>query len=454
MPGSAAVGTGEDMNPVPVSLPFADRSEAGRRLAERVRPHAVNDPLVLALPRGGVPVGAELAERLAADFDVLVVRKIGLPGQPETGVGAIAEDGRVLYDDLALARMRVPRQALSETVAFERDELDRRRRVYRGERPAPRIAGRDCVVVDDGVATGGTARAALRMVRQAGPSRLVLAVPVAAPEALEMLRPEADALVVLTAPDNFRAVGEWYRDFDQLSDGSVVSILSERERHHRGPGSARAVRIRAGQVYLDGDLTIPTAVRGVVVMAFGQGQSDRRWRATASALQRAGYATLLLDLLTGEEQGSDHPENVRDGEVVDTRVLGERLSAAVTWLRQATDAASEPLGVLGSGAAAPAALVTAAERPRDVASVVVHGGRVDQAEPSLSAVRAPTLMLLESHDSFVRELGEWTRGRLGGPSELRVVSDAEQMLRGDFGWRQVAVESLGWFDRHLPGRPE
>lgn len=437
------------MNPVPVSLPFADRSEAGRRLAERVRPHAVNDPIVLALPRGGVPVGAELAQRLAAEFDVLMVRKIGLPGHPETGVGAIAEDGHVLYDDLALARLRVPRQALSDTVASERDELDRRRRAYRGERAAPRIAGRDCVVVDDGVATGGTARAALRMVRQTGPSRLVLAVPVAAPEALEMLREEADALVVLTAPDNFRAVGEWYDDFDQLSDGHVISILSERERLQHRPDVARGVRIRAGQVYLDGDLTMPTALRGVVVMAFGQGQGDPRWRATASALQRAGYATLLLDLLTGEEQGAGGGS----GET-DTRVLAERLSAAVTWLRRATDAASEPLGVLGSGTAAPAALVTAAERPQDVASVVVHGGRIDQAEPSLSSVRVPTLILLESDDSFVRELGEWTRGRLGGTSELRVVSGAERLLRGDLGWRQVAVETLGWFDRHLSHRPE
>ncbi|MGW5877158.1 phosphoribosyltransferase family protein [Nocardiopsis terrae] len=435
------------MNPVPVSLPFADRSDAGRRLAERVRPHAVNDPLVLALPRGGVPVGAELAQRLAADFDVLMVRKIGLPGHPETGVGAISEDGHVLYDDLALARLHVPRQALSDTVASEHGELDRRRRVYRGDRPAPRIAGRDCVVVDDGVATGGTARAALRMVRQAGPARLVLAVPVAAPETLEALRAEADALVVLSVPDNFRAVGEWYRDFDQLSDGNVVEILSERARHHRGAGAARAVRIRAGQVYLDGDLTMPTALRGVVVMSFGQGQGDPHWRSTASVLQRAGYATLVLDLLTGQERASG-------GEEPDTGVLGERLSAAVTWLRRATDAASEPLGVLGSGAAAPAALVTAAERPQDVAAVVVHGGRIDLAESSLSSVRAPSLVLLQSADSFVRELGEWTRGRLGGPSELKVVSGAEQLLGDSQEWRQTAVETLDWFDRHLSYRPE
>lgn len=225
------------MNPVPVSLPFADRSEAGRRLAERVRPLATRDPFVLALPRGGVPVGVELARRLGADFDVLMVRKIGLPGRPELGVGAITEDGHLLYDDLALARMRVPRQALAGTVAAERDELDRRRRLYRGGRQVPRIADRDCVVVDDGVATGGTARAALRMVRRARPARVVLAVPVASPEAVALLREEADDLVVLSAPDNFRAVGEWYRDFDQISDQHVIELLAERAIPGPRPGS-------------------------------------------------------------------------------------------------------------------------------------------------------------------------------------------------------------------------
>ncbi|WP_150240873.1 phosphoribosyltransferase family protein [Nocardiopsis quinghaiensis] len=434
------------MNPVPVSLPFADRSEAGRRLAERVRPFTVNDPLVLALPRGGVPVGAELAQRLDADFDVVMVRKIGMPGRPELGVGAIAEDGRVLYDDLALARMHVPRQALSDTVAAERDELDRRRRVYRGERPGPRIAGRDCVVVDDGVATGGTARAALRMIRQAGPAQLVLAVPVASPEAVELLREEVDALVVLSAPDNFRAVGEWYRDFGQLSDSRVTEILAESTHTHTHtrprPDTARGVRVRAGRVYLDGDLTVPADLHGAVVMASEEERGGHRRRSVAAVLQRAGYATLVLDLLTGQERSSGTGG-------VEAGVLGERLGAAVTWLRRAADAADEPLGVLASGEAAAAALVTAAEQPQDVAAVVVHGGRIDLAGDSLPGVRAPVLVLLEGGDSFVRELGEWARGRMGGPTDLRVTAGAERLL-GDSGeWRRVASQALDWFDLHL-----
>ncbi|MEU1901384.1 phosphoribosyltransferase family protein [Nocardiopsis dassonvillei] len=438
------------MNPVPVSLPFADRSEAGRRLAERVRPFAVAEPLVLALPRGGVPVGAELALRLGADFDVLMVRKIGLPGHPEMGVGAVAEDGRVLYDDRALARLHVPRQALSDTVAAERDELDRRRRVYRGERPPPRIAGRDCVVVDDGVATGGTARAALRMVRQAGPARLVLAVPVASPEAVALLREEADALVVLSAPDNFRAVGEWYRDFGQLSDDHVTAILAENAHTRPRSGRTRHVRVPAGGVHLDGDLTVPAETRGAVVMAAGEGRADERWRSVASVLQQAGYATLLMDLLTERESppgSSDTAPDAASGVGADE--LGERLGAAAAWLRRTSESADEPLGVLASGDAAASALVAAARYPRDVAAVVAHGGRIDVAEASLPDVRASVLVLLEGDDSFLRELGEWTRARIGGSTDLRVVSGAERLLRDPREWRRVAAEALDWFDRHL-----
>ncbi|MFD0773790.1 phosphoribosyltransferase [Streptomonospora algeriensis] len=213
------------MNPLPVSLPFTDRSEAGRRLAERVRPQVSGDAVVLALPRGGVPVGAELARLLHIPLDVVVVRKLGVPGRAEVGVGAIAEDGKVCYDDRALARMQLSRRDLDGTVAAERNELSRRLELYRHGRPAPDLRGRDVIVVDDGVATGGTARAVLRMVRRQGPAQLLLAVPVAAQAALDALSEEADRIVVLTVPDNFRAVGEWYRDFGQLSDAEVTALI-------------------------------------------------------------------------------------------------------------------------------------------------------------------------------------------------------------------------------------
>jgi putative phosphoribosyl transferase len=206
-------------------LPFGDRVEAGRVLAGLIVGLDLEDPLVLALPRGGVPVGYEIARELDAPLDVLVTRKIGFPGQPELGVGAIAEGGEPVFDDGLLRRLGLYETDLADIVAAERAELDRREEVYRGGRPPAPVEGRDVIVVDDGLATGGTARAALRALRRSSPSQLVLAVPVGAAETVAMLAAEADKVVVVATPAGFRAVGQWYESFDQLTDGDVVALL-------------------------------------------------------------------------------------------------------------------------------------------------------------------------------------------------------------------------------------
>ncbi|CAM5258729.1 phosphoribosyltransferase [Streptomyces aurantiogriseus] len=209
-------------------MQFRDRRQAGRKLAEVLRTQqekgALPDPVVLALPRGGVAVAAEVAQVLDAPLDVLVVRKIGAPFQQELGVGAIAGDD-ALFDEDALVRLGLARSELAPVVERERAELRRRERIYRQGRPAPDLRGRTAIVVDDGLATGATARAALRTVRLRAPRRVVLAVPVGAPEAVALLHAEADEVICLHTPVSFMAVGLWYEDFEQLTDDDVLEAL-------------------------------------------------------------------------------------------------------------------------------------------------------------------------------------------------------------------------------------
>jgi predicted phosphoribosyltransferase len=220
--------------PEAVPLPFADRSAAGRVLGAWLLALSAADEtglslantVVLALPRGGVPVGREVAGALGVPLDVLVTRKIGYPLQPELGVGAVAEGGQPVFDSEMLTRLGLTAAALGPVVTRERAELGRRIAAYRGERPAPALRGRHVIVVDDGLATGVTARAALRAVRAAGADRSILAVPVAALSSATAMLAEADVVVVLAAPPAFRAVGEWYQSFGQLTDADVVRLLA------------------------------------------------------------------------------------------------------------------------------------------------------------------------------------------------------------------------------------
>ena len=204
---------------------FANRAEAGRLLADALD-DLEGDVVVLAIPRGGVPVAAEIARRRGWPLDVVIPRKIGAPRNPELGLGAIAPGVRVL-DERIIGRLGVPREYLEQEIERQEAEITRRAEAYRRGRPPVDVAGKTAVIVDDGVATGGTAAAALRWARAQGADAVVLAVPVGAPESLRRLAPEADRIVVLAAPERFYAVGQWYRDFEQTSDEEVIRLLQE-----------------------------------------------------------------------------------------------------------------------------------------------------------------------------------------------------------------------------------
>jgi putative phosphoribosyl transferase len=209
---------------------FEDRGDAGRQLAERLAPYAEERPIVFALPRGGVPVGTEVSRSLGAPLEVIVSRKLGAPGQPEFGIGAVAPGGVRVLNERAVRALGIEEEYLEMISTRELAEAERRLKLFRGDRPYPDLEGRTAILVDDGLATGVTARAALLALRRMNPRRLVLAVPVCAVQTAELLRPETDDLICLLAPANLEAVGLWYRNFEQTSDEEVVRLLEEARR--------------------------------------------------------------------------------------------------------------------------------------------------------------------------------------------------------------------------------
>lgn len=429
--------------PADSEVRFADRHDAGRRLAALLGRWRDEHPVVVAIPRGGVPVGAEVARALDAPLDVVVVRKIGSPGNPEYAIGALAEgDIRVLSGE-AVRALGLGGNALEALVNRTQDELEDRLRRYRGARAPLPLDGRTVLLVDDGLATGRSARAAALAVRQRGAARIVLAVPVAAPSSVEALRDCVDEVVSVRMPDDLWAIGLWYEDFRPTSDDEVARLLAQFARG--GPGTAREVLIDAGpDLVLAGDLTLPDAPRGVVAFAHGSGSSRRspRNRLVATMLQQAGIATLLFDLLTAREA-------VDRANVFDIALLAERLVAATDWLACQPDTRELALGYFGASTGAAAALVAAAQPGAHVRAIVSRGGRPDLAGTGLGAVRAATLLIVGGEDRQVLALNRAARRRLRCTSELAVVPGATHLFEEPGALEQVARLAIAWFTDHL-----
>ena len=388
---------------------FADRADAGRQLGRRLE-HLRGEPLVvLGLPRGGVLVACEVATALLAPLDVIVVRKLGVPFQPELAMGAIGEDGVRILNEEVIRAAHVSGHELAAVESRERAELERRARRFRGERPRVPLGGRTALVVDDGVATGSTARAACQVARAQGAVKVVLATPVAPPGWEARIEGDADELVCLATPEPFFAIGQFYDDFSQTHDEEVVACLARaNDVASPVPGEglspaplprAEEVEVPAGSVRLRGHLGIPGHPIGVVVFAHGSGSSrfSPRNRYVAGVLQEAGIATLLFDLLTADE------EHVR-ANVFDIGLLARRLVEATRWLRSRPECQKLPVGYFGASTGAGAALWAAAEPGVGVAAIVSRGGRPDLAGPRLQDVRAPTLLIVGGRDDAVLAL--------------------------------------------------
>ena len=417
-------------------------------MAARLRALNLDRPVVYALPRGGVPVGLEIANALKAPLDLILVRKIGAPGQPELALAAVV-DGQaaqtVINEEIGRA---TGADAAFLKTALERElkEIERRRTVYLAGRGHISPAGRTAIVVDDGLATGATARAALQALRRQGAARVVLAVPVAPLDTLETMRAEADDVVCLETPQPFYGVGAFYDDFHQLTDEETVALLGQVwDRTPSIPAPAPIRReVRLPPLDLAGDLQIPAGAQGVVLFAHGSGSSrlSPRNRAVADDLNRRGFATLLFDLLS-EDEARDRRK------VFDIDLLADRLLQAASWIGAQSELAALPLGLFGASTGAAAALSAAARLGERVRAVVSRGGRPDLAGAALGQVKAATLLIVGGADELVIELNRQALAALNADKALKLVPGAGHLFEEPGTMEQVMKLAGEWFAANL-----
>jgi putative phosphoribosyl transferase len=437
---------------------FADRVDAGRRLADSLRFLAGEDLVVVGLPRGGVPVAFEVARALGAPLDVIVVRKLGAPFQPELAMGAVGEGGvRVIHDETVRL---VTEKKLAEVERRERSEVERRAKRFRGDKAPVPLAGHTVVIVDDGIATGSTARAACQAARTQGATRVLLAAPVGPVGLQERMRPDADQVICLYTPADFFAIGQFYVDFGQITDEQVTDLLHPASELEAGmsptgqssgvdpPPRDEDVGVQAGPVRVAGHLTVPESATGLVVFAHGSGSSRHspRNRYVASALNAAGLGTLLFDLLTMSEEA--HRSNV-----FDIDLLARRLRDVTVWLRAQPQFSQARIGYFGASTGAAAALAASVDPDAGIAALVSRGGRPDLAGRRLREVSAATLLIVGGHDQVVLDLNRAAQRQLHCENRLAVVPGATHLFEEPGALEQVANLAAAWFIGHLTPRP-
>jgi putative phosphoribosyl transferase len=411
---------------------------------------------------------------LGAPLDVFLVRKLGAPGQEELAMGAIASGDIVVINDEVVQALKISPEVVEDEVENERRELTRREVIYRGGRPPLDVYGKIVILIDDGLATGSTMRAAIEALREQSPVRIVVAVPIGAASTCAEFERIADECICAVTPEHFRAVGLWYEDFAQIDDEQVCELLATAARREAppksdagGPASSRTatgacacegepmemrvpsvrkrdVTITAAGARVRGTLSLPEAAAAAVVFAHGSGsgRSSPRNRYVASVLEDAGLGTLLIDLLE-ENEADDRAK------VFDIELLAGRLQTAADWMASQPETAKLRLGYFGASTGAAAALLAAARAPQSVGAVVSRGGRPDLSRDVLPHVTAPTRLIVGGKDDVVIELNREAFELLKCPRQFDIIRGATHLFAEPGALPEVARLAEEWFLRYL-----
>lgn len=416
---------------------FENRTEAGKQLAEKLANQEWRHSCVLALPRGGVPVAIEVAHRLGLPWDVLIVKKIGSPMQPEYAIGAIAEEDRPVWNEEALTLMDLTAKDRAVLVYPLREKIRQRIKAWRPQGPKFDVEGKIVILVDDGLATGLTMRAAVEHLKRRHAKKIIVAVPVAPESVVTMFEGLVDQLVVLKVPPYFSAVGEWYDDFTQVDDETVTGLLKVEESFM---APHKDIDIATPQGSIKGILSQPPESKGLIIFAHGSGSSrlSPRNQLVAHALNKAGFTTLLFDLLTLEEA-----ENRAD--VFDIDLLSGRLALATQWARKEPELSYLNIAYYGASTGAAAALVAASKDPQ-IVTVVSRGGRPDLARDHLKHVSCPVLLVVGGEDTEVLSLNREAKLKLREAS-LLVIPGATHLFEEAGTLENVIKGSTDWFKR-------
>jgi len=426
-----------------MDLIFKDRKEAGKLLSEKlINYKSDSGAIVLGIPRGGVEVAYEVAQKLNLPLDILEVKKIGYPGNPEFAIGAAGIDSFHLNEE-SVKSYNISEDYIKREVERKQAEIKEAYKLLRGEKPLADLKDKTVILIDDGAATGATMVMAAKIAKGQA-KKVVVALPVSAPDAVEKIKRASDEVICLMAPPDLAAVGEFYENFNQVENEQVKEYL-KMER-----GMIEKVVIPVGIGTVEGDLVVPPYAREIVVFAYGSGSSrfSPREQFVAKEMQKAGLGTLLMDLLTKEEEAID--EETREYRF-NIELLAERMIKAIEWLRKYPASADKYFGYFGASTGAAAILIAAAKHyDEKLKALVSRGGRPDLAIPYLDKVKSPVLMIVGGDDLEVIKMNEEAiKHLINAETKLEIIPGATHLFEEPGALEKVAELSIDWFKKHL-----